>query len=187
MLRARRQGFLGMTLLLCWTLWPGSIAIASDLGSQSISASAPGFTGPSTLVIPSGGFSLKWTHPNSDVSSHFELQQGLTRNFSSAQTVYSGRDQGTYISGLPNGDFFYRVRAVGPRDMPTGPWSSPIRRTVDHPSLAFALSLMGVGAGVFLATIVMIARGMCQEPRESMGLADEGQYGEVKETGGKHA
>jgi hypothetical protein len=123
----------------------------------------PRFTVPSTVVIPSGSFALKWVFPDGPVSHRFELQQDTDKDFSSPQIIYVGPDRGTYISGLLNGDFFYRVRALNTQETYTSPWSSPIHRTVQHPSLDFVFSLMSVGALVFISTISMITKGIQKE------------------------
>lgn len=143
-------------------LSPGSVD-ESALAEEKPLGHPPRFTVPSTLVVPSGSFALKWTSLDGPVSSRFELQQGTRRNFSSAQIIYAGPDRGTYISGLPNGDFFYRIRAVNAQETNKSPWSSTIHRTVKHPSLDFALSLMSVGALVFISTIGMITLGIQRE------------------------
>lgn len=142
-------------------------------GSGTLSAHAkeepqdpvPRFTVPSTLTIPSGSFTLKWTSPEDPVSTRFELQEGTQRNFSSPRIIYAGPDRGTYISGLPNGDFFYRVRLVNVQEPEKSQWSSPVHRAVQHPSLTFALSVMGVGAIVLISTISIIAVGAKNEKR----------------------
>lgn len=125
----------------------------------------PRFTVPSTLTIPSGSFTLNWTSAENPVSTRFELQQGTQRDFSSPRVIYAGPDRGTYISGLPNGDFFYRVRAVNVQESENTQWSPPVHRAVKHPPLTFALSVMGVGAFVFISTISMIAVGARKEKR----------------------
>lgn len=125
----------------------------------------PRFTVPSTLTIPSGSFTLKWTSPENPISTRFELQQGTQRNFSSPRVIYAGPDRGTYISGLPNGDFFYRVRAVNVQEPEKSQWSPPVHRAVQHPPLTFALSVTGVGAIVLISTISMIAVGAWKEKR----------------------
>ena len=149
-----------------WLLWND---VQFALAQKDPVVQAPRFTVPSSLVISSGSFPLKWTSPGSFLPDRFILQQGTERDFSSAQTIYSGPDRGTYISGLPDGEFYFRVRAVTAEGS-TKPahWSSTIHRTVKHPSLVFALSLMSVGATVFLSTIVMIALGV-RKTREEGG------------------
>jgi hypothetical protein len=130
------------------------------LAPQEPVRQAPRFTVPDTLVVPSGSFSLKWTSPHLSGSPRFELQQGMGRDFSSKRIIYAGPDQRTYISGLPNGDFFYRVRAVDVPQPHKGQWSPVVRRTVQHPSLGFALSFLSVGATVFISIIGVITMGI---------------------------
>lgn len=153
-----------MLMLVAGTGWAAEHTIQSSPAQEHPLHQAPRFTVASSLVMASGSFSLKWTYPDSPTWGQFELQQGTGKDFSTAEMIYSGPDQGTYVSGLPNGEFFYRVRAVDPQETKMGQWSSTIQRTVKHPSLEFALGLMGVGATVFLSTIGMIAMGICREP-----------------------
>lgn len=151
-------------VLNCTLLAAGSITF-SAYAEEEPDDPVPRFTVPSTLTIPSGSFALKWTSPENPVSTRFELQQGTQRNFSSPRVIYAGPDRGTYISGLPNGDFFYRVRAVNAQEPEKSQWSPPVHRSVQHPPLTFALSLMGVGAIVLISTISMIAVGAQKEKR----------------------
>lgn len=158
-----------MNLLLQVIILAGSPLLTTESvktsarAEEQLDVQSPRFTVPSALIISSGSFSLKWTPPDRPVSHQFELQQDTRRNFSEAQTIYSGPDRGTYISGLPNGEFFYRIRSIDAEKITRGPWSSTIHRTVKHPSLTFAVSLMSVGATVFFATIGMIVLGIQKE------------------------
>lgn len=88
----------------------------------------------------------------------FELQEDSSADFSDPLTRYRGGDLGSFISGLPEGDFYFRVRAVGAEEE-TGPWSEPLRLTVKYYSLAWAFFLFGIGAVVSIATVGLVVIG----------------------------
>lgn len=124
---------------------------------------SPQFTVPSTLVTASGSVSLKWQVPAVLPSDHFELEQAVQENFFSPEAVYSGPDRGTYLSGLPDGDYYYRVRVVNTQEEKPSQWSPSVHRSVQHPSLEFTFTMLGVGATVFLSTIGVIVQGARKE------------------------
>jgi len=153
-------------LIVASTLLGTHSVLPSPTWAQGISPPrSPQFTVPSTLVTASGSISLKWKVPALLPSDHFELQQAIQEDFSSPEAVYSGPDRGTYLSGLPDGDYFYRVRVVNTQDKETSQWSTSVHRSVQHPSLEFAFSMLTVGATVFLSTIGVIVQGARKEHR----------------------
>lgn len=82
-----------------------------------------------------------------------EVQQASDQNFESARTVYRGLEEGTFISGLPDGNYYYRVRHIG------GAWSDAVLLTVKHHSLRSALVLFALGAIVFALTAFIVIKG----------------------------
>jgi len=90
----------------------------------------------------------------------FELQQSEDSNFTNAKTRYSGPDLASYISGLPNGSYYYRVRSVSSDGLVAGPWSETISVVVKHHSLKLALVLFGLGGVVFILTVILVLRGV---------------------------
>ena len=105
------------------------------------------------INLSDGHIKLQWKAEN---NTTFELQQATTANFSNAATIYQGPDQASFISGLKDGDYFYRVRAVGRT------WSKPLLIKVEHQSLTLAFTLFGVGAVVFLLTVLVVVKGVRQ-------------------------
>lgn len=89
----------------------------------------------------------------------FEVQFDSTETFSAPTTLYQGPDQATFISGLPNGSYHYRVRIVGPGEAPPGPWDRATL-TVEHHALSLALTISGIGSLVFIFTVILVLRGV---------------------------
>ena len=79
--------------------------------------------------------------------------------FSDPLVIYRGPDLATFLSGLPDGTFHYRIRAIGPEETAPGRWSSPVTLEVKHHSLRLAFLLFGLGAVVFLLTVGIVIQG----------------------------
>ncbi len=107
--------------------------------SDSINTSEDGYIGLSWDSEAEGGI--------------FELQESTSVDFESYRVVYKGPDLATFVSGLENGQYFYRVRRND------GAWSSPIELQVKHHTLQLAFSLFGLGALVFVLTAWVIIKG----------------------------
>lgn len=105
---------------------------------------------------------------------HFELQRSRSATFDAVKTIYEGPDLASFRSGLPNGNFFYRVRAVSSNDGVTGAWSQPLKVIVAHQSLTLAFSLAGVGFVVFLAIVVVVLLGVSERGSETISESKEG-------------
>jgi hypothetical protein len=82
-----------------------------------------------------------------------ELQQAKREDFSDATIIYHGPDNATFISGLEDGTYYYRIRKVD------GTWSDFIRVKVKHHSLSLAISLFAAGSIVFLLTVWVVVNG----------------------------
>ncbi|MFN2348212.1 MAG: fibronectin type III domain-containing protein [Thioalkalivibrio sp.] len=145
------KALLSVTLMCLSVAW---LAPVLAEGQPTLSASTERATG--------GYFSLSWDGA-SDMP--YELQEAREPGFDSPRSIYEGRDTASVISGKPDGDFFYRVRALnkaGP-----GPWSEPARVSVAHHSLARALQFFFVGALVFAVLVTVIIRGTREDRSET--------------------
>jgi hypothetical protein len=122
--------------------------------SQMITASAHShtvFKGSTRLVSDDGHVRLEWLA--SGPGAVYEIQQAETPYFENPKSIYKGPDLGTFVSGLRNGKYYYRVRTEG------GDWSDTLELDVKHHSLRLAYILSGLGAIVFLLTVWVVLRG----------------------------
>lgn len=149
--------WLSFASLLC------GIAAAQPVGENAI----PVFTSPNPALSDSGYTKLVWSYSNhSVISEHieFELQQSSSSDFQHPVVKYKGQDTATYISGLPTGTYFFRIRVNHHQEQRSGEWSETLPLTVQHHSLSLAFGLMAVGAVVFASTTALIVRGSTKAP-----------------------
>lgn len=102
-----------------------------------------------TSVATAGFYQLRWFGAETA-----ELEESQDPDFSASRVIYNGADKARVMSGKSDGDFYYRVR--NPR---TGAYSDMVKVTVRHHSLTRAFAFFGLGAVVFLATLLLIATG----------------------------
>jgi hypothetical protein len=96
-----------------------------------------------------GFFSLSWSG-----AERFELEQATGPDHADARIIYRGSDTNTTVSGLPDGEYRFRIRAEG-----NSAWSDEAVVVVEHHALSRALLFFALGAGVFLVLVLAIARG----------------------------
>lgn len=96
-----------------------------------------------------GGFTLAWEADNAVV-----LEQATAPGHEDARVLYQGGDSSTVISGLPDGEYRFRLRAAE-----ADAWADQTTVVVEHHSLARAFGFFTVGAIVFLVLIGAILRG----------------------------
>lgn len=108
------------------------------------------FTLPNENTSNSGHITLTW-EGHGDAA--YTLQKSDNSNFEKAEIIYQGPDRASFISGLKNGDYFFRVKTEN------APWSGPLLVKVEHHSLQLAFSLAGVGLFVFLSIVYVIILG----------------------------
>ena len=107
----------------------------------------------------SGYIKLSWQWEPEEGSRDpytFELQQSMDEGFEAPQTIYKGPDYATFLSGLKDGKYYYRIRVQGKSG---SGWSEPVKLEVKHHSLQLAFSLFGLGALVFLITVGIVVQG----------------------------
>ena len=122
----------------------------------------PVFDNASEEVTESGYIKLswRWVDPEADPARYeFELQQAENEHFDDAILVYRGQDFASFLSGLKNGGYYYRVRAVFDEGQTEGKWSEPVFVKVEHHSLKLTFTLFGIGALVFLLTVGVVVQG----------------------------
>jgi hypothetical protein len=120
--------------------------------------------GASSQVATAGFYTLSWPPLSpGGTQSLFELAESTSLDFSDERVVYRGPDEATTVSGKPDGIYYYRIRTVSAVDEPVSSWSQPHEVSVQHHSLRRAFSFLGVGAFVFIATLVLIVQGHRRE------------------------
>lgn len=110
--------------------------------------------GESPHRVTEGHVVISWALPgeaDGGTPPDFVLEQASTPEFSDAVVRYEGRDLASFLSGLPEGRFHFRVRAVDGGN--AGPWSVPLVLDVDYPKSGMVLVLMTVGT-VCLAVLI---------------------------------
>ncbi len=137
---ARRLALAGFVFVL--STWAGP------------SLAQPQFEGDAHRTTPAGYAALTWSDGE---FTEFELQRATTEVFLEPFVIYRGPDRGTFVSGLDDGIYHYRVR--GRADGGWSSWSKPITLEVEHWSRARALGLMSLGAVVFILTAALIVVG----------------------------
>ncbi|MCB0664899.1 MAG: hypothetical protein KDC80_03710 [Saprospiraceae bacterium] len=143
------------------------IIIGLFLGITIISLQAQSL--PTPYFIPdknenseTGYIQLKWIAQSDEdetILYQYQLQQAEDSTFSSGKEIYRGNDLASFISGLSNGNYYYRVRVIDEDRKENGPWSATKLVAVKHHSLELALSLFTLGGIVFLSTVLIVVRG----------------------------
>lgn len=142
-------------ILLACMVFVVTNAIANEMQS-------PAFENAPEVLTESGYAKLSWhwDYPKgSDSSSEFELQQSDNESFTNAVTVYKGPDYATFLSGMKDGQYYHRVRALLKTEQVKSDWSAPVLIRVKHHSLRLAFTLFGVGAVVFFITVFLVVQG----------------------------
>lgn len=105
-----------------------------------------------TVDSNSGYMQLEWI--GEGLVPTYILQQSENPNFKESKTIYEGPDQATFISGLDNGTYYYRVGDE------QGNWSETLTLNVTHQSLSLAYTLFGLGLLVFACTVFIVIKGV---------------------------
>lgn len=104
-----------------------------------------------------GTFQLIWDAGGTDV-----VLEEVGPDADLGRVIYEGSDESRVISGLPDGEYRYRVRhALEPEA-----WSEPVVVTVEHHHIGKALAFFSLGALVFVSTIALIAWGAIRDARD---------------------
>ena len=103
------------------------------------------------------------------VRKKFELEQSTSPEFPSATVRYQGPNQTSVLTGLAEGDYYFRVRAYDDRDTP-GAWSEPLHVQVAFMPRWQVLSWVVAGFTVVAITVVAILYGHFR--REEPNLAE---------------
>jgi hypothetical protein len=129
---------------------------------------------PAQNQSESGLIKLIWKipdHPEPPEGIEFELQRSKDTTFGEVRVLYRGPDLASYLSGLKNGKYYFRVRSLAKNGTVEGPWSDFTTVTVEHHSLQLALTLAGLGGFVFLMTVGVVIVGVRRTEREGKRTA----------------
>lgn len=128
----RTAGVLALSLCAV-PAWPTAGALTTDVAAAS-----------------AGYFQLAW-----QVDEPVRLVESRSATFEESRSIYDGADTARLMSGKPDGDWFYRLEAVGSGAVVAG----PIRVRVAHHPIRRAVAFFGLGAAVFVATLGLIVAG----------------------------
>ncbi len=106
-------------------------------------------------LATAGYFTLSWS---AEDTTQFELQQSKRSSFSQADTLYRGADTATIISGRGDGEYYFRVRALGTNGA-ASQWSETVKVDVAHHSLGRAVGFFITGAVMFVLTLWVLIHG----------------------------
>lgn len=101
-----------------------------------------------------GHIRLVWTKIQPE--GNYEIQKSVDPDFSQPKTIYEGPDLATFVSGLRDGTYYFRVRSS------SGNWSEIVPVKVQHHSLQLAFTLFTLGGIVFLLTVFVVIKGSLQ-------------------------
>ena len=104
-------------------------------------------------VAKQGIVKLRWTTNSENPDATFELYQSETDDFSNANLIYKGKERTTFISGLNDGTYLYKIR------MDQSYWSNQESIEIIHHNLTLALFLLCLGFIVFACTMVVVIQG----------------------------
>lgn len=130
---------------LCWLMLLAAGGVAAD--EFSISANPTDSS--------DGTVRLTWSVPGGALA---HIQRDTGAGFADPASVYLGADGASVITGLTDGQYFFRGRLQF-SDGRVSAWSDAVAVTVQHHSLNRALVFFLLGAVVFLATLLLIVSG----------------------------
>lgn len=112
-----------------------------------------------TDVATAGYFQLQWEAGETPT----RLVESPDPEFENRRVVYAGPDTARLISGKSDGHYYYRLESAAGNQVDVV--SNALQVTVQHHSLARAFTFFAIGAGVFLATLVLVLVGGRSERR----------------------
>jgi len=138
-----------VTAWICFPLMPGPAAAASD--------TVPELTGNGTLgetVSNDGKIVLEFSKGEEEV---IELEQSRNPDFTDPVVRYRGPQQASVLTGLAEGDYYFRIRTV--REDGTSAWSDPVHLRVEYMDRRQLVVLLVTGFAMVAATAVAVIHG----------------------------
>lgn len=102
-----------------------------------------------TDIATAGYFQLLW---EADTNEPVRLETDTSADFSEPKTIYVGSARSRTVTGLEDGDYFYRI--VVSEQLA----SSIIKVRVQHHSLQQALAFFGLGATMFAILLFVLIK-----------------------------
>ena len=96
-----------------------------------------------------------------------QVEHSRDAEFSDPDLWYEGASRQAFISGMDDGEHFYRVRARADETQQWGGWSEPLRLSVERQSLALAWKLFATGSVLFVSIAAFITYHSTRETRGS--------------------
>ncbi len=88
----------------------------------------------------------------------FEVLESASPEFENSTLRYRGKDSATYLSGLSEGDYYFRVTASKEKDG-SKIESDLVKFEVQFVSMSLVWKLVGMGILVFFATLWVVLKG----------------------------
>ena len=129
--------------------------LAACLGGSPCAASATAAPELDPALSHDGVARLTWDVPD---TASITLQQAPGIAFDQPTILYRGRDSGTTLTGLADGEYFYRI-GIHSDQSGDAQWSAPVRLEVSHHPLSRAWTFFAVGVVVFVATLGLVFLG----------------------------
>ena len=142
-------------------------AISSGYATEALPKTK--FLNPPDASTSEGHVSLKWQADRKGVQ--YELQQSDNPQFTDPVRLYLGADSSSFLSGLIDGRYFFRVRARHLKDGAWGSWSTPIQLACKHHSMSLAWTLFATGGLLFLSIAVFVGVNALRLRRFEVGHA----------------
>ena len=142
------QGLCVLTSVLCLTHF---------LSAQEIQ-----FTNESPVETDQGHLTLEWSQISKAVE--VKVEKSTSKDFSSSKVIYQGKDNSTFISGLPQGTTYFRIHSTESNAKP----SKFLEVQVAYPSTNKVILLLIIGTLVFILTLISIVHGYLQTHDQSV-------------------
>lgn len=138
-------------------IYPALVFIFLLFTDNSLAAKppSPDFKDPMPALNNTGYLTLDWT--DMDGNLDYEVEEKGEVKSTKERIIYRGKGDKLFLSGLKNGEYRYRVRAVN-SDGSAGKWSHQLTLRVKHHSMNRALFLFALGFFIFAATCYVIAK-----------------------------
>lgn len=135
----------------------------------------PTFVDPPAGPLNDGYVQLRWTSGDEAVEAWVvQLEEAGDPEFAVPLLRYEGPQVASFVSGLPAGRHYYRLRARVGADGPWSAWSAPLVVEILPHSLALAWTLFGLGATLVVSIVGYLFVSDRRVRAEERRLAREG-------------